>query len=215
MTPLRTRSRSPSWRRGAAFLAVIAAAAAGCTGTADRAASTSATGGKAAATRITTVDPWTRTGLTRGYTVTGDSAGTCVPSGTSMRSDAFRCFDTDDQVFDPCLAGRYADPVKQVACPVTSREVHLVRPSPAPSRTSNGATPEQDDFWMAVLADGTRCRSSTGAGPPPLEGLDVLMYCRDGTLWGDFDTSTPIWTVRRSRGDTGPLATAQVREVFR
>lgn len=207
-----------AWRWGAVCLALVAAAG-GCSG-ANGLASRTGAGGTASpspepATRVVTVDPWTRDGLARRYTATGESPGTCLPSGTSSRADAFRCFDADDQVFDPCLADRYAETATRLACPLTSRKVHIVNVSGELEPNPGGTAPEQGDIWMATLKDGTLCHSSTGAGPGPREGLEVRMYCPDGTLWGPLDSSAALWTVRRAKSETGPLGTATVKEVFR
>lgn len=228
MTPWRTRNRPPARRRRTTAIAaalVALAAVTGCTGVPQRAAhrgavttpsaTTPNAASGAARTKVTTVLPWDRNGLAAGYRVAGESTGTCMPSGTTSRADAYRCFDSADQVLDPCLASPYADPVRQVACPVSPRKVHLVRVDGGLPASSQGTAPQQGDFWMATLADGTRCRSSTGAGPPPREGLEVRMYCRDGTLWGPLESAAPLWTVRRSDSDTGPLTTTSLKEVFR
>jgi hypothetical protein len=70
-----------------------------------------------------------------------------------------------------------------------------VTPSSATADAGHGA-------WFFVLDDDSTCTPLAGRGRE-LEGLTELYSCRFGSdgpadaLLGDFDTSQPVWTIRK------------------
>jgi hypothetical protein len=199
----------PASTAAATTTAATAASTATSTGAAPTTAST------AQRTRVISFQPWHNGQVDSSLRVVSTTQGNCPDqSSATSRPDAYRCF-AGNEVADPCFADTESAGSNQVACVGAPNEVMVVTLT-SPLSPSAPDTATEDPPFLLILADGTACHASTGAGPDPRNGVDATMYCGSGEtfVWGQPDSSADTWTVRVGT-DTGPLTTARVRTVYR
>lgn len=150
----------------------------------------------APATQILTYQPWTPSGLSTAVSVETSTAGSCFGSSIAdaARADAYRCFQDQNLIQDPCFADPYQTPVQDVACPSTPGKVvvlHLSQTLP-----SIGPATEVTPLpWLVVLSNAVQCTVLTGT-TVVIDNQPVLYGCSGGgNLLGSPDISGPTWTI--------------------
>ena len=127
--------------------------------------------------------------------------GSCEPSRAAwFRDDAALCA-SGGKTYDPCFLTATSQQWLCVTDPRKPDEVIRLL-GPAPSTKSETARGAAHRAWFFELADGSTCRPLPTRGRE-VDGLTELYSCRFGTdgeadaVLGDFDTSQPVWTVRK------------------
>jgi hypothetical protein len=145
------------------------------------------------------LDPFTDKGPAPGIHVVLKRTGTCQTSNVDFgNAQAYRCFldvnePDGDGIEDPC----FEDPIdtaQPLLCLDDPDGKHTVAVTSRKELDSNDPPPDSDP-WFVQLADGTMC-SGMGGATFTLQGLRANYGCvGGGTLFGDPDTSAPVWTM--------------------
>ena len=164
-------------------------------------------------TRVVKIVPFTEHGTAAGYRANTDKGYCWATSELAGRTDSYRC-DGPGGILDPCFSSPYPSTAGKVACPTAPDRLTVLNlTKPLPDQ-GNGAG--YDRVWMVVLTNGQQCNRLSGAGPSPRGNLYFTMACKDGTmLWGDPDHKHPLWTMKRSKDEKGPLSTVTVASAYR
>lgn len=169
-------------------------------------------------------------------------SGTCHPPGESLSSRnpvAARCFSDsrvettavpstlarfmssgdrqDDEsgaayVFDPCWPSANGS---IAVCPSTPWQddvslIEISRPTGRPFADDSRFLLDQP--WAVELANGERCVTLHGAGPPTVGGLVLRYSCERGLASEEIDRTRPLWRLYYVRqGDEGADPVAIIR----
>jgi len=136
-------------------------------------------------------DPFTASGnLAAGVTIASRATGTCIGSlADGARSDAYRCF-YPGGIGDPCFP--YGD--QYVLCFHSPTDLAATKVTPPTDQIVPQTSSPSADPWALVIADGQMCVFITGASQV-VDGLRESYGCPGGSLYGDPNRSSPIWTI--------------------
>lgn len=151
------------------------------------------------ATKLVTVRPWVDGSEANPSRVIDGKNATnayCNGSNVAARADAFRCF-VDQGVHDPCLQNPAN--AKEYLCYFGSEKVLIQNVRAESTSVSGTAAPEQSSPFLVTLADGTVCRTSSGAGPPAIPGYPYWTGSCSGPHAG-------IWRARYADRGSNPAS---------
>lgn len=146
--------------------------------------------------------------LARGYTITKTVSGDCQP-GSEVVDGAYRCFGTDNLVYDPCWADLDHPSQPGVVCliqPWSTTVVRMLLGGPPDAPVGSGGDPTSEPPWGVQLSTGQRCLAVQGShdsfGDQPVD------YGCDGdlVLLRGFDEHGATWTVHTAHDNGGYTA---------
>lgn len=122
--------------------------------------------------------------------------GPCSPSliAGTVREDAYACFASNGQSFDPCFVTDIGPAELPLVCtsngPWSQDVITFLASTPPPLRD---APPMSDTPWALELANGARCLRWIGSGAA-VAGLALTYRCGDDAwVLGEPDRSEPVW----------------------
>ncbi|MDQ3676346.1 MAG: hypothetical protein M3401_06010 [Actinomycetota bacterium] len=206
--------------RAVAIVMTLAVIAAGCGQTADDPAAPKPSGQR---TAVRTYSPFERDGSVRQeLTVTGSEDAAQCSSGSYIVASAYRCF-IGDEIRDVCYLDRRDASLPAMVCVDSPWATRAARASYSQDPDHSGGAKRGGPPWALELTRrGRRCTFTSGAtttirnyrlnytcaGNPPLE---PELY-----LFGDPDTSRPLWRIRASTTPDGPdVKWVQIRRAWR
>ncbi|MFE4197097.1 esterase/lipase family protein [Paenarthrobacter sp. NPDC056912] len=150
-------------------------------------------------TKVVTIRPWVDgSEANPNRVIDGRTAKKAFCSGSNVagRADAFRCF-VDQGVHDPCLQ----NPAKitEYLCYFGLEKVLIQNVRADSTRVPSTTAPEQSSPFLVTLADGTVCRTSSGAGPPAIQGYPYWAGSCSGPHSG-------IWRARDADRGANPMS---------
>lgn len=158
--------------------------------------------------------PWSGSRAAASLRTTSASGSCWATSTVSRRQDAYRCSTVDDLLYDPCFTSVSA--AAQVVCPVAQSKAVLLAltgalPSPSPPKAEGKA-----DLFLLVLTTGLQCSGFTG-NAVAVGGMNARFACDDHKtlLYGDPDTSGPLWTIQAAVGEVAPLRSVTIVKAYR
>lgn len=156
--------------------------------------------------------PWSGSRVVASLRTTSASGSCWATSTVSRRQDAYRCSTVDDLLYDPCFAS--VSVAAQVVCPVAQTKAVLLTLTgalPSPPKAEGTA-----DLFLLVLATGLQCSRFTG-NAVAVGGMNARFACDDHKtlLYGDPDTSGPLWTSQAAVGEVAPLRPVTIVKAYR
>ena len=156
--------------------------------------------------------PWSGSRVTASLRTTSASGSCWATSTVSRRQDAYRCSTVDDLLYDPCFASVPA--TAQVVCPVAQTKAVLLTLTgalPSPPMAEGNA-----DLFLLVLTTGLQCSRFTG-NAVAVGGMNARFACDDHKtlLYGDPDTSGPLWMAQAAVGEVAPLRSVTIVKAYR
>ncbi|HJP80531.1 MAG TPA: hypothetical protein VJ914_40040 [Pseudonocardiaceae bacterium] len=147
-------------------------------------------------------------------TVTGDtSAGTqpCQP-GSEVVGSAYRCFGSDNGVYDPCWPDRDNPGTPSVVCLLDPSSPHVIRillTQPVDPPDGSVSNPVADEPWAVQLSTGLHCSALEGTHDT-FDGQVVDYYCDDKktVLLRGVKRGNGRWTMTSAHYDSGYHYTA-------
>ena len=130
--------------------------------------------------------------LASGVKVIHTASGYCwTGSGTSERSDAWRCF-IGNEIIDPCYSG----PRTWVACPSGAGVIRIKLTKPLPLNMADAPlNTNRADPASITLAHGVTCGFITGA-TGVVGGLRLNYGCSNRAwLLGSPNRGSPLWSI--------------------
>jgi hypothetical protein len=114
-------------------------------------------------------------------------------------------------IADPCFAGP-ADGTGTLLClqapeATTALQVTPDGPVNTPPTPLPNALP-----WYIELSNGQRC-GMLGGATGLVNGMRLNYGCRDGTLFGDPDRSSPVWTIAYQPTGSRTVSTVPITKV--
>jgi len=156
--------------------------------------------------------PWSGSRVAGSLRTTSASGSCWATSTVSRRQDAYRCSTVDDLLYDPCFASVSA--AAQVVCPVAQTKAVLLALTgalPSPPKAEGKA-----DLFLLALTTGLQCSAFTG-NAVAVGGMNARFACDDHKtlLYGDLDTSSPLWTAQAAVGEVAPLRLVTIVKAYR
>jgi tRNA A-37 threonylcarbamoyl transferase component Bud32 len=171
-------------------------------------------------------DPFTIGGTPANRVETAQTTtGYCFGSSLSLsRADAYRCsLDTSlpngGNLLDPCFANSEMQAfVLCVQDPATANVVRVNLTQPLPAGVG-GSSQQQLAPWVLELSNGAVCTFLTGATTTVADmrlnyGCDTAENEYVGSVFGDPDRSTSVWTVFYREGTEGDLRQVSVTKAW-
>jgi hypothetical protein len=165
-----------------------------------------------AGTRVVVYSAWSGDALRRDLVVTTRVSGSCwIHSLTSGRADAWRCFSSQSEIFDPCMAAPSGTAVACPEAPFSNRVVVLQlmkRLDAVHEQQLSGKLADlrlKGEPWGLQLTGGAICQFVSGA-TGMIAGMRLNYACRNGWVIGLPDRSSATWKASfvSSRKDTKP-----------
>lgn len=170
-----------------------------------------------------TYSPFVSSGALRPeLTVTSSDQAAQCSSGSYLVVSAYRCF-IGDEIHDVCYLDRHDPSLPAIVCVDAPWATRALRAAYGedPER-SGGAKPGSPPWALELTARGRRCTFTSGA-TTAVHGQRLNYSCAVNPplqselyLFGDPDTSRPLWRIRAASSPNGPdFRWVQIRRAWR
>ena len=200
---------------------MLAAAVAGCGSATDESATVPKPGGQR--TVQATYSPFVAGDAVRpDLTVTASGQSAQCSSGSYLVVSAYRCF-IGDEIHDVCYLDRRDPSLPAMVCVDAPWATRALRAAYGQDPDhSSGAKPSDPPWALELTARGRRCTFTPGA-TTVVDGQRLNYSCAANPplqdelyLFGDPDTSRPLWRIRAAASPNGPeLRSVQIRQAWR
>lgn len=136
----------------------------------------------------------------------------CQSSNVAHRSDAFRCFLDEGNIYDPCF--REPTSTDALSCPTDPGILGLALRAEKVEITRDFRENIEQGPWFVVLDSNARCSFMTGATYTEADKRANYACDNDQVLYGVIDKSDEVWTIQCNNWDEMRLEPCEIKEAW-